>query len=54
MIKGKPVNHALHAIASLFTLGFWLIPWLIFALVGGEKRQMLLVDEWGNASIQQL
>ena len=54
VVKGKPVNHAVHGIASLITLGFWLLPWLIIALVGGEKRQMLVVDEWGNPSIQQL
>ena len=54
VVKGKGVNHAVHGIASLLTLGFWLIPWLIIALMSGEKRQMLAVDEWGNPSIQKL
>ena len=52
--KGKPVNHVLHGIVSLLTLGLWLPVWLVLALTGGEKRQMLLVDEWGSPSIQQL
>ena len=54
LVNGKPVNHVVHAVVSLFTLGLWLPAWLIFALVGGEKREMRLVDEWGNPSIQRL
>ena len=54
VVNGKPVNHTLHGLVSLFTLGLWLPVWLIFALAGGEKREMRLVDEWGNPSIQRL
>ena|SRR5687767_10074268 len=54
VVRGKPVNHVLHGVLTLFTLGVWGIVWIILALTGGEKRQMLLVDEWGNPSIQQL
>ena len=54
VVRGKPVNHVLHAILTLFTIGLWAIAWIILALTGGEKREMLVVDEWGNPSIQKL
>lgn len=54
VVRGKPVNHVLHAILTLFTIGIWAIAWIILALTGGEKREMLVVDEWGNPSIQKL
>jgi hypothetical protein len=25
IVKGKPINHALHIIVSLLTLGLWLV-----------------------------
>jgi hypothetical protein len=53
VVRGKPVNHVLHGVLTLFTLGVWGIVWIILALTGGENGQMLLVDEWGNPSIQQ-
>jgi hypothetical protein len=53
-VRGKPVNHVVHGIASLVTLGLWLIPWLIIAVAGGEKREMISVDEWGNVPVQKL
>lgn len=54
IVKGKPINHPLHIIVSLLTLGFWLIGYAVIAATGGEKREMLQVDEWGNVSRQKL
>lgn len=41
MVKGKRVNHLLHLILSVLTVGLWLPVWLILAIAGGEKRQHL-------------
>lgn len=54
LVKGKPVNHVLHLILTLVTLGFWLIVWIILVLIGGEKRSQVTVDDFGNTSVQQL
>ena len=49
LVKGKPVNHALHAILSVLTGGLWLIVWVILLATGGEKWTELSVDEDGIA-----
>lgn len=54
VVTGKKVNHLLHFIIGLFTLGFWWIIWLILGLTGGEKRQIIAVDEFGNATNQHV
>jgi len=54
VVVGKPPNHVLHLLLSVFTVGVWLIVWLIVAASGGEKRFMIAVDEWGNTTISAL
>ncbi len=54
LIQGKPVNHVLHAILTIFTCLMWGIVWLVLALTGGEKRHQLIVDEFGIVHWQQL
>src|SRR5712691_11270982 len=54
LVKGHRPNHTAHLIATLATLGTWGIAWLIFVLVGGEKRKMVTVDEFGNVLVQKL
>ena len=54
LIQGKPVNHVLHAILTIFTCLAWGIVWLVLALTGGEKRFQLIVDEYGNVHWQNL
>lgn len=54
LVSGKPVNHILHIILSVLTLGAWLIVWGILVVTGGEKREMVTVDEYGNTSVQKL
>jgi len=46
--KGKPVHHLLHLILTLVTLGAWAIVWILVAIFGGEKRQLVTVDDFGN------
>ena len=54
IVTGKPLNNTLHAILTFFTCLIWGIVWLILYLTGGEKRQIVAVDEYGNATVQQL
>ena len=48
LISGRRVNHILHLLLSLFTLGLWIIVWLLLALLGGERREVVRVDEQGQ------
>jgi hypothetical protein len=54
IVKGKPVNHVLHLILSLVTFLLWSTVWIALAIFGGEKRSMVTVDEYGNASVQKV
>lgn len=54
LVKGHRPNHVLHLILTLVTLGVWGIVWIAVALLGGEKRMSVGVDEWGNTNIQRL
>jgi hypothetical protein len=47
MVAGKPVNHVLHLLLTLFTC-LWGIVWLILIATGGEKRYALTVDNYGH------
>jgi hypothetical protein len=54
VVVGKPVNHVLHLILTLVTFFMWGLVWILMAITGGEKREMISVDEYGNTSIQRL
>lgn len=54
LVEGKPVNHTLHAILTVFTCLLWGIVWAVIAGTGGEKREMIVVDEFGNVQHQRL
>lgn len=54
VVKGKSVNHVLHLILTLVTVGLWGIVWIAMAVAGGEKRSMVTVDEYGNAAVQKV
>ena len=53
MIYGKPVNHLLHFIITLFFIA-WLFVWIILAMTGGERREVIWVDEWGRIGIHPI
>lgn len=54
LVSGKPVNHVLHAILTIFTCLIWGIVWAVLAATGGATRELLVVDEFGNVTVQQL
>ena len=51
LIRGQKVNHVLHLILTLVTVGLWGLIWIALVTLGGEERQMVQVDEWGNTSV---
>jgi hypothetical protein len=54
VVRGKPVNHVLHLIITLVTLLLWTPVWIVMAIVGGEKRSVVTVDEYGNGAVQKV
>jgi hypothetical protein len=54
IVFGHRVNHVLHLILSIVTLGLWLIVWIILSLTGGEKRTLVSVDEFGVVNVQRV
>jgi hypothetical protein len=54
LVKGHRPNHVLHLILTIITVGLWGIVWLALVLFGGEKREMVTVDDWGNTAVQKL
>lgn len=51
LVSGKPVNHVLHLILSLVTLGLWIPVWIIMGLAGGERRCELLAADDGTVTV---
>jgi hypothetical protein len=54
LVEGQPVNHTLHAILTVFTCLIWGIVWAVIAGTGGEKRETIVIDEFGNVQHQKL
>lgn len=54
IVTGQPVNNTLHAIVTILTCLIWGIVWIILSVTGGERRQLIVVDEFGNATVQRL
>jgi hypothetical protein len=54
LIEGKPVNHTLHAILTFLTCLVWGVVWAVLAATGGEKRELLVIDDYGNVQIQKM
>jgi hypothetical protein len=54
LVEGKAINNVLHAILTIFTCLLWGIIWIVLAITGGEKREMVVVDEFGNVLWQKL
>ena len=54
IVYGKPVNHVLHLIITVVTAGLWVHIWNPAGLSGGEKREMITVNEFGQVATQRL
>jgi hypothetical protein len=54
LVRGQRCNHVLHLILSLVTFGIWAIVWIIMAIISGERRMSISVDEFGNTLVSAL
>ena len=54
MVRGKRPNHILHLLLCLPTVGLWAIVWIALIVTGGEKRQIISVDDYGNTLITKV
>lgn len=54
LVRGRPVSHLFHLVASVLTMGLWLPIWGLVAISGGERREMVTVDRFGNVVVEQL
>ena len=54
LVRGRRPNHLMHMLLTFFTFFLWSIPWIVISLTGGEKRETVIVDEWGNVQVQRL
>ena len=54
MVSGRRVNHLLHLVISLVTAGLWIFIWIVLVLTGGENRELLLVDAYGQISSEEV
>lgn len=53
IVHGRRVNHLLHFLIGILTVGAWWVVWLLLAILGGEKRYVIAVDDYGNVSTQR-
>ena len=51
---GTPVNHLVHLILTLLSGFLWAPVWLALAIFGGEKREVVRVNEWGNVLVTRV
>jgi hypothetical protein len=57
VVHGRPVNHILHLLLTVFTFGLWGIIWLVMALSQSESRAVLTVlpdGSIGNSLLTQV
>jgi hypothetical protein len=53
--SGQPVNHLLHLLLTVFTVGLWALVWYYLAVTSGSvTRVRLAVDEYGNWTTEHL
>jgi hypothetical protein len=45
---GRPVNHAMNAVATFFTCGLWAGWWLLQVLMSSERREVIEIDPYGD------
>lgn len=48
LANGHSVNHILHLILTLVTLGLWAPVWLLLTFTVKESRTVIAVDSWGR------
>ena len=47
IVRGRPPNHTAHFLLTIVSLGVWGPVWVAWELFGGERRELLSLDESG-------
>lgn len=47
LVYGEKVNHLLHFLIGLFTIGLWWVVWAVLALTNKQTKRLITVDESG-------
>ena len=53
LVKGRRPNHRRHLVLTLVTFGLWGVVWLAISIFGGEKRQVVAIDDKGKTIVQR-
>ena len=48
IVYGRPVNHVLHAILTVFSCSLWGVMWIILSFTVHERREVLQVGPYGH------
>lgn len=48
VVNGRPINHVLHLLLSIFMCSLWIPVWMFITATGGERRTTVSVDRGGN------
>jgi hypothetical protein len=51
LVKGKRINHGLHAFLTVMTAGIWAPVWAVLYLANREQRRVITVDDHGRTLI---
>ena len=50
VVSGRPVNHILHLLLTVLTMGLWGLVWLLLTLSPSESRAVLTVQPDGSVT----
>ncbi|WP_217913184.1 hypothetical protein [Miltoncostaea marina] len=53
-VRGRRPNHVLHLLITLFSVGLWDLVWIALAILGGEQRSIISVDEGGEVTVEDV
>ncbi|MFD0021739.1 hypothetical protein [Streptomyces sp. NPDC058382] len=48
MVRGRPLNHVLHAVLTVFSCFLWGVVWLVLGVTNKVERIALTVDALGD------
>ena len=54
IVDGEKINHVLHLLVSVITVGLWIVVWIVLAVFGGQQRLMIYVNEQGEVSVRKI
>jgi heat shock protein HtpX len=53
LARGRPINHLMHLVMTLFSFGLWLPIWIPTAIFGRERWRLVEIDEYGFIRVRK-